>query len=263
MSIDISNLIRRVITSVILITLVLVSIFCLNKIQFGFVTGLVSVWAAWEWSRLAGLDTNTKKKQRWVFMLDFMTMLVLAAFAPLLGVMIAGILAWFLIPLRFFKLAGVIMLPVCWKALNYLCFVNVPYKHPVNALILLLFVYLADISAYFMGNWFGKHKLAPLISPGKSIEGLIGALVMVSAVTAVLFYINTHNVYSALSWVVLAVITVLVSVMGDLFESFMKRQQGLKDSGRFLPGHGGLLDRIDSLITAAPVFVLGLMFLVH
>jgi phosphatidate cytidylyltransferase len=149
----------------------------------------------------------------------------------------------------FVQLAGFIMLPACWKALNYLCFLH---PHPYKLLSLFLIVWLADIGAYFVGSRFGKHKLAPSISPGKSIEGAIGGLVIVGIVVGLIFH--------SIPMIFLALLTVIISIIGDLFESFMKRRQGVKDSGKILPGHGGILDRIDSLISAAPLFALGLMY---
>lgn len=117
-------------------------------------------------------------------------------------------------------------------------------------------VWVADIGAYFSGKNFGKHKLAPMISPGKTIEGLIGALVATSLYTMLAGYYFTLSFKDAALLVVLSVMLTLVSVSGDLYISLLKREAGLKDSGNILPGHGGMLDRIDSALAAMPVFVL-------
>lgn len=117
-------------------------------------------------------------------------------------------------------------------------------------------VWVADIGAYFSGKKFGKHKLAPLISPGKTIEGLIGAVVATSLYTVLASYYFALNIEQALLLVILSIILTLISVSGDLYFSFLKREAGLKDSGNILPGHGGMLDRIDSVLAAMPVFVL-------
>jgi phosphatidate cytidylyltransferase len=113
-------------------------------------------------------------------------------------------------------------------------------------------VWTADVAAYFAGRAFGRHKLAPEISPGKTWEGVIGAALAVSVywslVAALVPEFGSHFV-SGLVWVLLLTVA---SIQGDLFESWMKRLAGLKDSGRLLPGHGGLLDRVDALTSTLP-----------
>ncbi|XID75644.1 phosphatidate cytidylyltransferase [Alkanindiges sp. WGS2144] len=120
-------------------------------------------------------------------------------------------------------------------------------------------VWGADSGAYFAGRALGKHKLAPHVSPNKSIEGLIGGLALtVMIILAVAFTQLDLTPVALTSFIALSIFTVLASVQGDLFESMVKRKAGIKDSGKILPGHGGVLDRIDSLLAAAPVFALGL-----
>jgi|APCry1669191674_1035369.scaffolds.fasta_scaffold15336_3 phosphatidate cytidylyltransferase len=122
----------------------------------------------------------------------------------------------------------------------------------INPLLLVVFamtVWIADSAAYFAGKRFGKHKLAPSISPGKTWEGVLGAFVAITIYAALLSYL-THQSY----WFVLVFWGVLIlSIMGDLFESLIKRQAGIKDSGNLLPGHGGVLDRIDGLTSSLPL----------
>jgi phosphatidate cytidylyltransferase len=123
-------------------------------------------------------------------------------------------------------------------------------------------VWVADIGAYFSGKNFGKNKLAPAISPGKTKEGLYGAVLATSLYTlAASYYFNLNLQQSALL-VLLSVILTFVSVSGDLYISFLKREIGLKDTGNILPGHGGILDRIDSVLAAMPVFIAGCDFLI-
>lgn len=128
-------------------------------------------------------------------------------------------------------------------------------------LYVFLLVWCADSGAYFVGRKLGRRKLAPNVSPNKSIEGLFGGLVIAGALAiAVGVVLQLHGVLLILFFV-LSGLTVLSSVLGDLFESMLKRRKGIKDSGTFLPGHGGILDRIDSLLSAVPVFALGLWLL--
>ena len=123
-------------------------------------------------------------------------------------------------------------------------------------LALLLLVAAADTGAYFSGRAFGKRKLAPNVSPGKSWEGVIGGLVLV-ALLAVVFGMVTGSPWY--HWLAIALPAAAVSVLGDLLESMLKRHRGVKDSGSILPGHGGVLDRIDGITAAAPIFALGLL----
>jgi phosphatidate cytidylyltransferase len=124
---------------------------------------------------------------------------------------------------------------------------------------LLTLVWLADIGAYFSGRKFGRRKLAPTISPGKTWEGVYGG-VGANLVWMLLIYWLTDGFEIGLpQFLLIGVATVLISVVGDLFESILKREAGVKDSGKLLPGHGGILDRIDSMIAASPVFVSGLL----
>lgn len=140
-------------------------------------------------------------------------------------------------------------------------------------LYLILLIIIADSSAYFVGRKFGKRKLAPSISPGKTIEGALGGLaigVLFSLVSILLFMGGDYPLFVRdqgeqwvliLNFVSLSALVVIVSISGDLFESVVKRAAGMKDSGKILPGHGGVLDRIDALTAAAPLFFVGLSFI--
>ena len=119
-------------------------------------------------------------------------------------------------------------------------------------------VWAADVGAYFSGKRFGRHKLAPLVSPGKTIEGMLGGLLCVSALAALAAWWFGYSGREAWVFVALSLLAALFSVFGDLFESLLKRQANIKDSSSLLPGHGGVLDRIDSVLAAAPVFLFGI-----
>jgi len=155
---------------------------------------------------------------------------------------------------------GVILLIACWYALVSARILGTPF-----VLTLLLVVWFADIGAYFAGKAFGRHKLAPAISPGKTWEGAFGGwlLVMILAVAAIISNACAPTLFSSLASRMgmgraLLAITILVafSIVGDLFESLLKRQAGVKDSSGLLPGHGGVLDRIDALLPALPLAML-------
>ena len=126
---------------------------------------------------------------------------------------------------------------------------------PTYVMFLLLLVWAADVGAYFAGRAFGRHALAPLVSPKKTWEGAAGGVVLAALVAAggVEWFHRPAGPFIAL-----AMVTVVASIVGDLTESLFKRNAGLKESGKLLPGHGGVLDRIDSVTAAAPVFALGL-----
>ena len=129
-------------------------------------------------------------------------------------------------------------------------------------LLLLLYIWAADIGAYFSGKRFGNKKLCPNVSPNKTWEGAYGGVILaqVVAIAYVLRSIQSPTVKDFLVFCFLALIVSLVSILGDLFESVLKRISGQKDSGNILPGHGGLLDRIDSLSASAPIFLLFVVF---
>ena len=149
---------------------------------------------------------------------------------------------------------GLDLLWICVHSLFYLYF-----EYGPGALFFLLsLVWIADIGAYFSGRRFGKHKLAPAISPGKTWEGVAGGLLANLVWIVAIYQLSSGWGMSFHHFLVIGIATTLISVVGDLFESILKREAGVKDSGKLLPGHGGILDRIDSIIAAAPVFVAGI-----
>ena len=127
-------------------------------------------------------------------------------------------------------------------------------------LSLFLILWTADSGAYFVGSKMGKRKLAPKVSPGKSIEGLIGGIVSV-VVLSIILLMSDLLPFDSFLFVFISAVTGIISVFGDLFESIIKREASAKDSSNLLPGHGGFLDRLDSLFAAAPIYYLGLTLL--
>jgi phosphatidate cytidylyltransferase len=134
-------------------------------------------------------------------------------------------------------------------------------SRPHILLFIICIVALADTSAYFIGKKWGKRQLASRISPGKTWEGLIGALITVGFFTPILANIFNIDKFNIIQLSILVFITVIASVLGDLFESFSKRLAGVKDSGTILPGHGGVFDRIDGYTAAVPIFMIGYFLL--
>ncbi len=270
---------QRVITALVLIPLTLWMIFTLSTAWLAFVFGVLVLGAAHEWARLSGFGGLAG----WAYVLIVALIgLVLywltipradngAEFEPVLPVLIVGVLwwCWALYELaRYQKLergllgsrpgravAGLLILVPAWLALAFLHFTDP--RAPAVLLFLFLIVWLADSAAYFAGKIWGRTKLAVHVSPGKTIEGVLGGVVAVS-VLAVLGGIFFWQLPAAQVTVllVIAVVSALFSVVGDLMESKAKRLAGVKDSGHILPGHGGLFDRIDGLTAAAPVFAL-------
>lgn len=149
-------------------------------------------------------------------------------------------------------LLGLLLIGAFWAAL--ICLHAIDTK---LLLSLMAIIWIADSAAYFAGKQFGKHKLAPSISPGKTWEGVAGALIGVTIFAAVIVFGFDYQdlLIFPLFWLV-----AILGVIGDLFESMLKRQAGVKDSGNILPGHGGMLDRIDGLIPALPVAVMLIYF---
>ena len=156
---------------------------------------------------------------------------------------------------------GFLVLIPLWVASVYL--LGVDSERPRALLLfLLVLVWVADTAAYFVGSVFGRTKLAPYVSPGKTVEGVMGGV----AGVVVLAWLCGTMIWKfepglLVRWVGLAIVTTLFSVVGDLTESKLKRIAGVKDSGSIIPGHGGVLDRIDALTAAAPVFLLGVITL--
>ena len=151
-------------------------------------------------------------------------------------------------------LTGILVMVPTWFSVNALYFAS-----PWLMLILFIIIWGSDTTAYFSGRLLGKRKLLPNVSPGKSWAGFWGAFITSVVIALVCMFTVEQFSHNRIFVLALFILTMLFSVLGDLVESMYKRQAGLKDSGHIFPGHGGLLDRIDSLTAAAPLFFLGLM----
>lgn len=260
---------QRLLAALVLIPLVVVGVLYLPQLFFSLAVAAVMLLGAWEWTRLIPLNGRS---QRSAFLLLIgLLLLLLGRFvadpgwvAVMLGAGVAwwlGVLAWFRspkwasdIPLVKILAALPALLPA-WGALAVLHGQTV--QGPQLVLFLLVLIWTADSGAYFVGKTLGRHKLAPAISPGKTWEGVAGGLLASAGLAAVAaWWLDVPDAQKT-GFVLLAVVSAGCSVIGDLFISLLKRQQGLKDSGHLIPGHGGILDRIDSLLAAAPVFLFG------
>ncbi|WP_213295890.1 phosphatidate cytidylyltransferase [Paraburkholderia sacchari] len=262
----------RVITALVLLAILLPVTLFAPVAWFGVLIGVVVLFAAWEWARLLKAGNMGSIAYAAIAVLAVIASLRLESAHPLYqaaGIfwLIAGPYVLVRKPTlgagvwrAFLLAAGLVIFSACWHALVAARTVGVAF-----VLSLLLIVWLADIGAYFAGKTFGKHKLAPSISPGKTWEGAVGGWVAVMAVSGAALALHAFEptLYSALATRLglgraLFVLTVLVafSVIGDLFESMTKRQAGVKDSSGLLPGHGGVLDRIDALLPVLPLAML-------
>lgn len=232
----------------------------------------------WEWFDLADIDDTLARTVLLVANLGLMVAIVWASrsstgftFALLQLATVVGVVWWLLALFwigrynfasdpatyaRVFKLAaGALAVIPAWCALAWI-HASEPNGHRW-LLAALAIVWAADTGAYFAGRKFGKHKLSPRVSPNKTIEGLVGGVVA-GIVVGVVFALVAGATAAQLPLVALvALAAVLFSVIGDLFESLLKRHAGVKDSGHLIPGHGGILDRIDGVLAALPVFALG------
>jgi len=235
---------------------------------FFWLTMVIAALAAYEWAKLAGL--NTAGQISYLLLLCAITWVVKNHAGQYMQFYIyAGVIWWLFICLYLFKarpnkvsskvsplklLAGILVIPAAVFAMNA---IHMQHNGAEWLLYGLMLVWVADIGAYFSGKRFGRHKLAPAISPGKTREGLYGAVVAVCVYSAIAAYYFDLDLTDTAYLLLLAVVLTLVSVAGDLYESVLKREHGVKDSGAILPGHGGILDRIDSVLAAMPVFMVG------
>jgi phosphatidate cytidylyltransferase len=263
---------QRLITALILIPIFVLLIFFLPQKYFLVLTlGLVFM-GAWEWSRLLGVKPFLLRLCYPVLMMGLIPLfLFLNVQITLLIALVWWSMAFVLVIMYpngsqlwgksiFWRgLMGFFVLIPAFRALNFLRDTDIfGINHgPYVLLYLFVIIWGADSGAYFAGKKFGKRKLAPQVSPGKTYEGMIGALLttLILSPGLCLLYVKPYpEMYMVIT---LVIVTVLFSILGDLFESMLKRNVGIKDSGRLIPGHGGLLDRIDSLTAAAPIFALG------
>lgn len=277
---------KRVITALAALPVVLLPLFVLPQWAWGFFIAAISIGACWEWAQFGVLSARVRQ-----------------GYLTLSAVIFGLILLFFLIVSRayfhYFAMAAFLVSAVFWCVVVPLWLarqwrpgtgwvllsgwlVIIPFAlsflylyelGPWLVFALVVIVWIADIAAYFAGRTLGRHKLAPSISPGKTVEGAIGGVLGVIGYFFILRALLPVAESYGQTWAPLLqsqgffllglfVLLAPISILGDLFESWMKRGVGLKDSGHLLPGHGGILDRIDALTSSLPLAGLYLMWMV-
>lgn len=268
---------QRVLTALILLPLVVWLVFFADSRWFIVAFALIILLATWEWSRFAGFESPVAR----TICCGVMGSLLYGAavFLPpmLRDVLILFAVVWWIgitaLIIRFqlrqqppstgrgFSLAsGVVVLVTAWLALISLHDQG-STQGRIQVMILLLLIWAADIGAYFGGKQWGQTPLASQISPKKTREGALAGLG--AAMVVALVYADQSGMQGndIIMFLMVSVVTVMISIVGDLFESLLKRSANLKDSGGLLPGHGGIMDRIDSLTAAGPVYLAGLWWI--
>lgn len=256
----------RVYTALVLVPLMLAGIYLLPSLPFAIFIAAIMALGAWEWSNLAGLSSS---RPAFVFGLLLACALLYFTASGYWLVLVLAVLWWAMAlgmiciyprvklwQSRWMRavMGAMVLLPM-WVALRML------HGHEQGLLLLtllMLFVWGADIGAYFAGRAWGRAKLAPHVSPGKTWAGALGGAAMALVISLLAGgWLSQNQDWSMLAWLLWllgAQLLVVSSIVGDLFESMLKRFRGIKDSSQLLPGHGGVMDRIDSLTAAAPIF---------
>lgn len=262
----------RIITALILAPIAIGGIFFLPPLGFALFTGAIITIGAWEWANMSGV---TAPVARVAYAGVVAAVLYALLDVPAVAVLWLAVIWWVVcflmvrsypkgsdhwgaLPVR--AIMGLLVLVPAWVGLNHLRTGTFQFGDVANNLLVILYVFcvvwVADIGAYFAGRAFGKAKLAPRVSPGKSWAGVWGGLAAVAVFAVIVSQLASASVDQTVLLVMASLVTGLVSVLGDLLESMLKRFRGIKDSSQLLPGHGGIMDRIDSLTAAIPVFAL-------
>jgi phosphatidate cytidylyltransferase len=267
----------RIITALAALCVVVAALFLLPPSAFAVAVLALLALGAHEWARLARLGAAAQGAFVGLFAaiglaLVFVPAARFAGHWPrtlLLGICGAATLFWLLVAtpwvVRRWQVRGPMALALAGLVVlvgAFVAIVALRGHSPWTLLAAMAIVWIADTAAYFTGRALGRHKLAPQVSPGKTWEGLAGGLAAVALYALALLLLapqlraEASQPAGAVGWVVLAVAVAALSAVGDLFESWQKRQAGMKDSGTLLPGHGGVLDRIDALVAAMPPLAL-------
>ncbi|MFQ1022556.1 phosphatidate cytidylyltransferase [Avibacterium paragallinarum] len=276
---------QRVISAIILIALVCVALFLFSPFYFALALGAVVALGVWEWTQFAQIKNPF---WRWIIAVLAGSVLFLwivsekhylnagRVFEAYAQPILLTAVVWWIVAIGFVvsypKSAKIwaksVLLQGVFALVTLIPFIVGVLRlrldsyntNTYHGLMLLFYVFIlvwaADSGAYFAGRKFGKHKLAPKVSPGKTWQGVLGGLVTAGVLAGIFMQVAPQNLFNVptLPFIVLSVATVAISVLGDLTESMFKRESGIKDSSNLIPGHGGILDRIDSLTAAVPFF---------
>ncbi|OTQ32282.1 hypothetical protein B6D19_05890 [Gilliamella apicola] len=277
-------LIQRLLAAIVLIPLVIILLFFTKLSIFASIMIAVGGIAAWEWSQFLYI---TNKHSRLIFAFFIAVLLALLYFMPipfelkskLYNIILSLSIIWWLVALylvmsypktihywsniavklffAFFTLFPFFISVIALRSIDYQ---SNCYTGAILLLYIFVLVWTTDTGAYFAGRTFGKRKLAPKVSPGKTVEGFIGGVSVALLISLVVYYSNLFNL-KLNAFFISSFFAILASVLGDLTESMFKREAGIKDSGNLIPGHGGILDRIDSLTAAVPIFTVLSLYL--
>ena len=262
-------LLTRILTAIVLVAVLAIVLLWLPSSLAAGALGVLTLAGAWEWAAFAGLTRPPERVAYVAACLVVMCVLWVLAGSPAgFNAVMGGALAWWCVAFLWVVLAprhgapwlaglaGILALAPMWVAMTRLFDVGETGHELV--IFALVIAWAADVGAYFVGRRFGRTRLAPWVSPNKTWEGALGGLAtgFLAGLAAQAWF-----GFAAGAFLPLCVAVILASIVGDLTESMFKRQRGIKDSGRVLPGHGGVLDRIDSLTAAVPVLTLGLAWI--
>ena len=263
---------QRTITGLVLAPIGIAAVLLLPTAALAVFTSMTVLVAMWEWTRMSGFASRPVRSGVVAFVVLALFALWAARDEMLIWYLVIVANVWWIVAFVWLRnisfgaaptrenaaiklVAGLLATLPAWVALNWIH--SDPHGGPGWALLAMMLVSVADTAAYFTGSRYGKKKLCPQISPNKTIAGVYGALASGAILSAIGGWLLHLRGLAWLALIALALVVVIASIVGDLFESLIKRQAGVKDSGTLFPGHGGMFDRLDGMFAALPVFALG------
>jgi len=263
-----NNFLQRILSSI-AIALVIIGVVFLPMLFFYAMIALLLFGCAYEWQGMAVAD----KRLQWLFSVGCVAAYAVSVYYSLDCLVVIGAIWWLM---AWGMLAYYVKRPPAtprWSTVMHILhggMTLLPMAYALTVIrgfgieywiILFVWVWSTDLGGYLFGRPFGKHKLLPAVSPGKSYEGFLGGIFCVIVVTTALYFSYDVDDFGYLDYIAVAVMISVIAVIGDLYESMVKRRFAVKDSGYCIPGHGGMLDRFDSICAAAPIFAILLWFM--